>query len=65
MLPRFQIRDNNDNDPILLGADGIRSTAWRENYPYDERMHRGHRERVLKDWTDKLQSETRPTITGM
>jgi polyphosphate kinase len=33
--------DNEDlDDPILVGPDGMRVDTWRENYPYDDRLDR-------------------------
>jgi polyphosphate kinase 2 len=33
------IGEDHDDDPILLGPDGRAVDTWRENFPYDERMH--------------------------
>ncbi len=34
------IGDDHDDDPVLIGPDGLAVDTWRENYPYDERMSR-------------------------
>jgi polyphosphate kinase len=36
----YRVRDDDDDDPILLDNDGVPVDTWRENYPYDERMRR-------------------------
>jgi polyphosphate kinase 2 (PPK2 family) len=36
----YVVHDDDDDDPILLDANGIPVDTWRENYPYDERMKR-------------------------
>ena len=36
----YRVRDDDDDDPILLDGDGVPVDTWRENYPYDERMRR-------------------------
>ena len=36
----YRVRDDDDDDPILLDSDGVPVDTWRENYPYDERMRR-------------------------
>ncbi|MEO8852060.1 MAG: polyphosphate kinase 2 [Allobranchiibius sp.] len=34
------IGEDYDDDPILLGPDGLAVDTWRQNYPYQERMNR-------------------------
>jgi len=36
----YQVVDDDDDDPILLRADGAPVDTWREGYPYDERLSR-------------------------
>ncbi len=36
----LQVIDEDDDDPVLLTADGAPVDTWREGYPYDERMSR-------------------------
>jgi polyphosphate kinase len=36
----YRVRDDDDDDPVLLDASGVPVDTWRENYPYDERMRR-------------------------
>jgi polyphosphate kinase 2 len=36
----LRVVDDDDDDPILLQADGSPVDTWREGYPYDERMSR-------------------------
>ena len=34
------IGEDHDDDPVLIGPDGLAVDTWRENYPYDERLPR-------------------------
>ncbi|MEJ2885777.1 polyphosphate kinase 2 [Actinomycetospora aeridis] len=34
------VEDHGDDDPLLVGADGLPVDTWREGYPYAERMSR-------------------------
>lgn len=36
----FRVRDDDDDDPVLITGDGHPVDTWREGYPYDERMPR-------------------------
>ncbi len=36
----LRVVDDDDDDPILLKADGTPVDTWREGYPYDQRMTR-------------------------
>jgi polyphosphate kinase 2 len=36
----LRVADDDDDDPILLQADGTPVNTWREGYPYEERMSR-------------------------
>ena len=36
----YYVDDSDEDDPVLLQADGTPIETWRENYPYDERMTR-------------------------
>ncbi len=44
-LTGLHVDDSDDDDPVLITADGIRVDTWREGYPYDERMSREEYER--------------------
>ncbi|NMO51033.1 polyphosphate kinase 2 [Actinoplanes sp. TBRC 11911] len=39
-LGGYRVADDDDDDPVLLNADGTPVDTWRQNYPYDERMAR-------------------------
>src|SRR3954447_18247298 len=39
-LGGYRVADDDDDDPVLLNADGTPVDTWREDYPYDERMPR-------------------------
>ena len=34
----YTVDDSDDDDPVLLRADGATVDTWREGYPYDERL---------------------------
>ncbi|WP_181311925.1 polyphosphate kinase 2 [Nocardioides campestrisoli] len=36
----YTVRDDQGEDPMLIGPDGSAVETWRENYPYDELMSR-------------------------
>ena len=36
----FRVLDEEDDDPVLLRADGTPVDTWREGYPYGERLPR-------------------------
>jgi len=44
-LGGYRVADDDDDDPVLLNADGTPVDTWREDYPYDERMQRHHYDR--------------------
>lgn len=39
-LPGFSVLDADDDDPVLIGPDGVAVDTWREGYPYDIRLSR-------------------------
>lgn len=39
-LHGYTVRDDDDDDPVLLRADGSAVETWREDYPYDARLDR-------------------------
>jgi polyphosphate kinase 2 len=49
----YTVRDDDDDDPVLLDRDGTPIQTWRERYPYDERMPRAEYEQLKR----KLQIE--------
>ena len=57
-LGDYRVEDGEDDDPILLNADGTPVDTWREDYPYDERISRDeyeHHKRLLQIELLKLQ----------
>src|SRR3982750_4470247 len=55
----YHVVDTEDDDPVLLNADGTPVDTWREDYPYDERMQRSeydHHKRLLQIELLKLQN---------
>ncbi|HEV2638099.1 MAG TPA: polyphosphate kinase 2 [Actinocrinis sp.] len=44
-LEGLRIEEDDDDDPILIGADGVPVNTWQENYPYQERLPRPDYER--------------------
>jgi polyphosphate kinase 2 len=44
-LGGYRVADDDDDDPVLLNADGSPVDTWREDYPYGERMQRHHYDR--------------------
>jgi polyphosphate kinase 2 len=57
-LGAYTVVDDNDDDPVLLNADGSPVDTWRESYPYDERLNRTqyeHDKRLLQIELLKLQ----------
>jgi polyphosphate kinase len=57
-LGDYRVVDTEDDDPVLLNADGSPVDTWREDYPYDERMSRDdydHDKRLLQIELLKLQ----------
>ena len=58
-LGGYRVADDDDDDPVLLNADGTPVDTWREDYPYDERMTRAeydHQKRLLQIELLKLQN---------
>ncbi|EFQ83091.1 polyphosphate kinase 2 [Aeromicrobium marinum DSM 15272] len=52
------VRDDDDDDPVLLSPDGLAVDTWREGYPYGERLDRTvyeHDKRLLQIELVKLQ----------
>ncbi|MCK2215957.1 polyphosphate kinase 2 [Actinomadura sp. ATCC 31491] len=43
--PGLWVDDREDDDPVLLRADGAPVDTWRQHYPYDERLSRHEYER--------------------
>jgi polyphosphate kinase len=59
LLAGLTVVDDDDDDPVLLWPDGTIVDTWREDYPYDERMHRPeyeHSKRLLQIELVKLQN---------
>jgi polyphosphate kinase len=44
----YRVADDNDDDPVLLYADGTHVDTWREGYPYDRRMSRDEYDRTKR-----------------
>src|SRR5215471_9626845 len=44
-LGDYQVADDDDDDPVLLHADGTPVDTWRESYPYEQRLDRATYER--------------------
>lgn len=47
-LSRMRVDVEDENDPVLLRADGTVVDTWREGYPYSQRMTRGEYERTKR-----------------
>ena len=63
-LADYQVVDDNDDDPVLLNADGTPIDTWRESYPYDQRLDRTtyeHHKRLLQIELLKLQQWVKAT----
>ena len=63
-LGGYRVADDDDDDPVLLNADGSPVDTWREDYPYDERMPRqeyDHDKRLLQIELLKLQNWCKAT----
>src|SRR4029079_14156715 len=63
-LADYQVVDDNDDDPVLLNADGTPIDTWRESYPYDMRLDRSayeHDKRLLQIELLKLQQWVKAT----
>ncbi|HET9168004.1 MAG TPA: polyphosphate kinase 2 [Actinospica sp.] len=60
----LHVVDEDDDDPVLVDADGNAVDTWRENYPYDERLSRAEYEqhkRLLQIELLKLQNWIKET----
>jgi polyphosphate kinase 2 len=47
-LPDLRVDDRDDDEPVLVRADGRPVDTWRERYPYSERMGREEYERTKR-----------------
>ncbi|MFI6291548.1 polyphosphate kinase 2 [Nonomuraea sp. NPDC050790] len=57
-IPGLSVDSSDDDDPVLLRANGQAVSTWREHYPYTERMDRAryeHDKRLLQIELLKLQ----------
>jgi polyphosphate kinase 2 len=64
VLAGLTVEDTDDDDPVLLWADGTPVDTWREDYPYEERMSRDyyeHAKRMLQIELVKLQNWVKDT----
>jgi polyphosphate kinase 2 len=64
ILAGLTVEDNDDDDPVLLWADGTPVDTWREDYPYGERMSREYydrEKRLLQIELVKLQNWVKET----
>ena len=60
----LRIADADDDDPVLIDADGNAVDTWRESYPYPERLSRtvyDHDKRLLQIELLKLQNSIKAT----
>ncbi|MBB5079372.1 polyphosphate kinase 2 [Nonomuraea endophytica] len=58
ITPGLTVDNSDDDDPVLIRADGQAVSTWREHYPYAERMDRArydHDKRLLQIELLKLQ----------
>jgi polyphosphate kinase len=63
-LGDYQVLDDDDDDPVLLRADGSPVDTWREDYPYPQRMSReeyDREKRLLQIELLKLQNWVKAT----
>jgi len=63
-LGGYRVADDDDDDPVLLNADGTPVDTWRQDYPYDERLTRqeyDHDKRLLQIELLKLQNWCKET----
>ena len=63
-LSGYRVADDDDDDPVLLNADGSPVDTWREDYPYGERLSRteyDHDKRLLQIELLKLQNWCKDT----
>jgi polyphosphate kinase 2 len=64
LLANMTVVDDDDDDPILLWPNGTPVDTWREDYPYDERLHRPkyeHEKRLLQVELVKMQNWIKET----
>ena len=64
VLAGLTVEDNEDDDPILIWPDGTPVDTWREDYPYNERLHRDvyeREKRLLQIELVKLQNWVKET----
>jgi polyphosphate kinase 2 (PPK2 family) len=47
-LSDLRVDDSDDDEPVLVRADGRPVATWRERYPYPERMRREDYERTKR-----------------
>ena len=47
-LPDLRVDDRDDDEPVLVRADGRPVDTWRERYPYAEQMGREEYERTKR-----------------
>jgi polyphosphate kinase 2 len=60
----LRIEEDEDDDPVLVGADGVPVDTWRQDYPYHERLPRAeyeHDKRLLQIELLKLQNSIKAT----
>jgi polyphosphate kinase 2 len=60
----LRIEEADDDDPVLVGPDGVAVDTWRENYPYPQRLERiayEHDKRLLQIELLKLQNWIKAT----
>ena len=60
----WSVDDSDDDDPVLLDADGVPQDTWREGYPYETRLDRATydlEKRLLQIELIKLQSWVKDT----
>jgi polyphosphate kinase len=63
-LEGYRVADDDDDDPVLLNADGTPVDTWREDYPYPERLSRqeyDRQKRLLQIELLKLQNWCKDT----
>ena len=63
-LPDLRVDESDDDEPVLLRADGQPVDTWRERYPYPERMGREEYERpsgcCRSSWSSSSTGSRRP-----
>jgi polyphosphate kinase 2 len=64
LLAGLRVEDTDDDDPVLVWPDGTPVDTWREDYPYNERLHRDvyeREKRLLQIELVKLQNWVKDT----